>query len=412
MELRKLQRTPDGTFLVTIPKAWAKRVGLDQGSVVSYEERQDGRLLLSPRIDEERPPLEVILEASPFVRREIIERYLLGYDIIRIQSKDSLSPETRDEVRKTTKRLVGLEVLEEDAKKIVLQCLMERSLLNPERILRRLEMLSMPMQIDAVQAFVESNTELANGVVERDEEVDRWYFLLVRLVRAAIADTYLLEKIKVSSVDCLDFRLLASYIETFADYSVTVAENTQDKIPVPKEQQTLFQKIGASVNTMYKDAVGSVLSRDLKLASSVSARFKETKKILAEAETSIAKAPRPMVNHLVAVLIAAEQLDLSGKGVETEHAGLGHGRRFAEDLESQLEVVSDPTGKLGTTGAFDDFLHYFRNRFDKMRLLFRQRMDTRNAGTISDAISGGSNGRGRFICMLVDKREKRERICL
>jgi len=308
VELRKLQRTPDGTFLVTIPKAWAKRVGLDQGSVVSYEERQDGRLLLSPRIDEERQPLEVVLEASPFVRREIIERYLLGYDIIRIQSKDSLSPETRDEVRKTTKRLVGLEVLEEDAKKIVLQCLMEPSLLNPERILRRLEMLSMPMQIDAVQAFVESNTELANGVVERDEEVDRWYFLLVRLVRAAIADTYLLEKIKVSSVDCLDFRLLASYIETFADYSVTVAENTQDKIPVPKEQQILFQKIGASVNTMYKDAVGSVLSRDLKLASSVSSRFKETKKILADAETSIAKAPRPMVNHLVAALIALNRM--------------------------------------------------------------------------------------------------------
>jgi len=47
LELRKLQRTPDGTFLVTIPKAWAKRVGLGAGSVVSYEERQDGRLLLS-----------------------------------------------------------------------------------------------------------------------------------------------------------------------------------------------------------------------------------------------------------------------------------------------------------------------------------------------------------------------------
>lgn len=294
--------------MVTIPKAWAKRVGLDQGSVVSYEERQDGRLLLSPRIDEERPPLEVVLDASTFVRREIIERYLLGYDIIRIQSKDSLPPETRDEVRKTTKRLVGLEVLEEDAKKIVLQCLIEPSLLNPERILRRLEMLSMPMQLDAVQAFIESNTQLANGVVERDEEVDRWYFLLVRLVRAAIADTYLLEKIKVSSVDCLDFRLLASYIETFADYAVTVAENTQDKVPVPKEQQALFEKIGGSVNLMYKDAVGSVLSRDLKLASSVGPRFKETKKILAEAENSIAKAPRPMVNHLVAALIALNRM--------------------------------------------------------------------------------------------------------
>ncbi|MEK6919827.1 MAG: AbrB/MazE/SpoVT family DNA-binding domain-containing protein [Thermoproteota archaeon] len=114
MELRKLQRTPDGTYLVTIPKAWAKRAGLGRGSVVSYEERLDGRLLLSPKIGEERAPQEVVLDASPLLRREIIERYLLGYDIIRVQAKDSLSPQLRDEVRRATKRLVGLEVVEED----------------------------------------------------------------------------------------------------------------------------------------------------------------------------------------------------------------------------------------------------------------------------------------------------------
>ena len=293
---------------MTIPKAWAKRVGLGAGSVVSYEERQDGRLLLSPKIDEERAPLEVVLDASPFVRREIIERYLLGYDIIRVQAKDSLAPSIREEVRKTTKRLVGLEVLEEDAKRVVLQCLVEPSLLNPERILRRLEMLSMPMQLDAVQSFVSSNTEMSKGIVERDEEVDRWYFLLVRLVRAAISDTYLLEKIKVSSVDCLDFRLLASYIENFADYAVTIAENTGENVAVPKDAQILLEKIGQAVNAMYKDAVGSVLSRDLKLASSVAPRFKETKARLAEAESKVAGSARPLVNHLVAVIIALNRM--------------------------------------------------------------------------------------------------------
>jgi phosphate uptake regulator len=265
-------------------------------------------LLLSPKIDEERAPLEIVLEPSLFVRREIIERYLLGYDIIRVQSKDNLVPEVREEVRRTTKRLVGLEVLEEDSRKVVLQCLVEPSLLNPERILRRLEMLSMPMQLDAVQSFVSSNDELSKGVVERDEEVDRWYFLLVRLVRAAISDTYLLEKIKVSSVDCLDFRLLASYIENFADYAVTIAENTQEKVQVPKEEQVMLDKIGQSVNAMYKDAVGSVLSRDLKLASSVAPRFKETKKQLVEAEAKVAGSSRPLVNHLVAVIIALNRM--------------------------------------------------------------------------------------------------------
>ncbi len=308
MELRKLQRTPDGTYLVTIPKAWAKRAGLGRGSVVSYEERLDGRLLLSAKIGDERAPQEVVLDTSPLLRREIIERYLLGYDIIRVQGKDSLSPQLRDEVRRATKRLVGLEVVEEDSRRIVLQCLVEPSLLVPEKILRRLEMLSMPMQLDATQALVTSNLELAKGVVERDEEVDRWYFLLVRLVRAAIADTYLLEKIKVSAVDCLDFRLLASYIETFADYAVTVAENTQDKVPIPKEEHVLLEKIGSSVNSMYKDAVGAVLSRDMKLVSSTAKRFQEAKKLLSQAEAEIVKLPRPLVNHIVAVLIALNRM--------------------------------------------------------------------------------------------------------
>ncbi len=307
MELRKLQRTPDGTFLVTIPKAWAKRVGLGAGAVVSYEERQDGRLLLSPKIDEERPPQEVTLDASPLLRREIIERYLLGYDIIRVQSKGPIPAELREEARKASKRLVGLEVLEEDSKKIVLQCLVEPSLLVPERILRRLEMLSMPMEIDATQAFLNSSTELAKSVIERDEEVDRWYFLLVRLVRAAIADTYLLEKIKVSAVDCLDFRLLASYIETFADYAVTIAENTTQSA-VPREQQVILEQVGAAVNTMYRDAVGAVLSRDMKLVSSAASNFQESKALLSHGESGISKVPRPLLDHLVAVLIALNRM--------------------------------------------------------------------------------------------------------
>ncbi len=123
-----------------------------------------------------------------------------------------------------------------------------------------------------------------------------------------------------------------------------------------------------------------------------------------------AMAPRPVSIDKDLVLKAAERLDLGGATIfET---GLGPGRRFAEDVEARLEVVSDPTGKLGTTGVFDDFLKYFRNRFEKMSALFRARMDTRNAGTIADALSGGQNGRARFICMVVDKREKSGRIFL
>src|SRR5713101_5265852 len=130
-----------------------------------------------------------------------------------------------------------------------------------------------------------------------------------------------------------------------------------------------------------------------------------TKEVLRLAST---KEPKPISIDRDIVLKAAETLELKTK-LSPHETGLGQGRQFAEDIEARLDVISDPTGKLGTTGAFDDFLHYFRNRFEKMSELFKQRLDTRPSGNISDALSGG---RGRFISMIVDKREKNERITL
>jgi len=122
--------------------------------------------------------------------------------------------------------------------------------------------------------------------------------------------------------------------------------------------------------------------------------------------------PRPLFISADLVLRAAEKLELTtGKAAEVE-TSLGAGRRFAEEHESRLEVVFDPSGKLGTTGVFDDFLRYFRSRFEKMSGLFRQRIDTRSSGTIADALASGANGRGRFVCMVVEKREKGNRIFL
>src|SRR5205809_4988729 len=47
-----------------------------------------------------------------------------------------------------------------------------------------------------------------------------------------------------------------------------------------------------------------------------------------------------------------------------------------------------------------------------MSALIRKKIDTRSAETISDALGGGANGRGRFVCMVVEKREKANRISL
>src|SRR2546427_12625286 len=74
--------------------------------------------------------------------------------------------------------------------------------------------------------------------------------------------------------------------------------------------------------------------------------------------------PRPLFISAELVLRAAEHLDLSA-GPATPAGRMGHGPRVAEDRETELERVFDPTGELGTERAIEDFLRDFRNRLQR-----------------------------------------------
>ena len=137
MDLRKIQRTSGGTFFVCLPKEWADRNGLDRGSVVSVTETADGQLAVNPRQRIERAPHVAVITPTPLLDREIIEKYLLGYDSVRIEGKGRISPVVRERLKQAASRLVGLEIVEEDHSTIVMQCLLEPSTFPPQKILRR-----------------------------------------------------------------------------------------------------------------------------------------------------------------------------------------------------------------------------------------------------------------------------------
>jgi len=90
------------------------------------------------------------------------------------------------------------------------------------------------MHKDAVASFLKANKYLAEEVIERDEEVDRLYFLIVRVLRTAVLNPLLSEKIGLSLIDCLDYRLAASFIESMGDQAVKIAQsviNFKNSIP-------------------------------------------------------------------------------------------------------------------------------------------------------------------------------------
>ena len=270
MDTRKVQMTSDGTFFVTLPKSWVMIHGIRRGTALTFTEGKDGKLLLGSHEENHRESRTVKLNPGPTLEREIEEKYLLGYDMIEIESQSVLHSNIRDQVKSILKKLVGLEIVEEDAQKIIIQCLIEPSLLSPERIIRRLHLMTKAMQQDAITAFTTCDGKLAKTVVERDEEVDRLYFLLVRIVRNALTDLTTAERIHASPVDCLDYRILSSLIEHFGDSSALIATNVPSPHhELPKQLSRSLNQTGATINLMYTSAVEAVLARDLNSISKV-----------------------------------------------------------------------------------------------------------------------------------------------
>ena len=309
MNLRKVQEI-SGTYLLSIPIDWARRSGLTKGSIVAIVEREDGCIIVDPQYNLENNVESTTIQPNRFLERELTGKYLLGFDIIKISGKTRLLPEISERVRTNVRRLIGLEIVEEDAYKIVLQCLLEPSALPPERILRREHLLASSMHKDVLASLNEGNAPLAKSIIERDEEVDRLYFLLVRLLRMIVLKPYLSEKLGLSMIDCLDYRLMANYIEAIADYSQEVAKNVIDFSDVALPE-TVFQtliKLGELSYEMHQDAFTALLSKDLRLLEKVLEKEQLSKSILRELDEFLTGKPFEVISYASSVASALTKI--------------------------------------------------------------------------------------------------------
>jgi phosphate uptake regulator len=270
-EPRKVQRTAGGTYFVCLPKSWADRYGVHKGGVVGVSETSDGKLIIDTKFGAEQSPRTVSLEPGPRLGREIIAKYLLGFDVIRVEGKERIGFDIRDAVKNTVRHLVGLEIVEEDHAGIVLQCLLEPSGFPPEKILRRGYSIAAGMHRDVINAFVEGDVQLAKSVMARDDEGNRLYFLLVRILRTIIQNPSLNEKLGVGPIECLDYRLAASLVEAIGDNCVRTAQKTIELAGkrLEKEMGRLFMNLQSLSLEAHEKALNAFLVGDVALAEDV-----------------------------------------------------------------------------------------------------------------------------------------------
>lgn len=309
-DLRRVQRTPGGTFFVCLPKAWAERNGLQRGAMVGISEGADGKLIVDTRYGAEPSPRTAVLEPGPHLGREIIGKYLLGFDVMRVEGRERLGFEVREAVKSTVSHLVGLEIVEEDHSGIVLQCLLEPSGFPPEKILRRGYAIAAGMHRDVVNAFVEGDVQLAKSVMARDDEGNRLYFLLVRILRTIIQNPRLSEKLGVGPIECLDYRLAASLVEAIGDECVRAAQKTVelDGLKLSRNLGKLFMGLQTVCFEAHEEALNAFLSGDMNLAERVRSMRDEVEKEFANIEEMAQSQSLDVVPQILAVASFLRQI--------------------------------------------------------------------------------------------------------
>ena len=85
---------------------------------------------------------------------------------------------------------------------------------------------------------------------------------------------------------------------------------------------------------------------------------------------------------------------------------------YAKEVEANINVLEDPTGKLSSNGTIEDYLQYFQDRFKRVERLLRQRIDVKAASPISEALKSPPKTKLKIICMITEKRESKRNTIL
>lgn len=279
MELRRLQKTKGGSYILTLPKTWISKLKLNEGSILSLEEGDQGFLLIKPYVAEkeaEVKPAVISAEAHVSVERGIRSAYLVGAEQIKVESSRRISAELREKVISTIQRLIGMEIVEETSNSITAQSLLQLSAVPVKSTLKRAYNIVYNMHKDALTAIKEFDGDLAKDLIKRDDEVDKLYFLIVRQLRAASQDPLLASKLGIKTIDCLDLRLAAKYVEAIGDSIVRIAEGVLDlqKANIKDAMlETFVEEVvslgNASLN-LHEGAMNALLKGDVRLAEQVS----------------------------------------------------------------------------------------------------------------------------------------------
>ncbi|MGA9745352.1 MAG: phosphate uptake regulator PhoU [Nitrososphaeraceae archaeon] len=279
---RRLQRI-GSSMLISLPVDWIKTHTLKKGDVVSVETNNDNSISIFPTDTRRETPKEVTILLPGLSTEKLLNQiygsYLLGYDLIQIKGISPINYETREQIKSVIRKLVGLEIVDEDSFKITVQFLLDSHSMEVSKILKRMSSLIGGMHRDTISSLLKNNDTLGDLIRKRDDEVDRQYFLIVRLMRSAMMDRKLASSLNLTNIDLLDYRIAANHLESAGDHICSLA-SFLSSFQVDDHIAELIQNANLIIFKMHEQSVKGFIERNIDASLQVIGLYSKFNEIL------------------------------------------------------------------------------------------------------------------------------------
>ncbi len=281
MEKRSIQSTGGASFTITLPKEWIIKNNIKQKDNVNVYVKPTGSLVIQPPTALERKTKKIIWTDKlndEEIKRELIALYILGVDEVEVKGK-VINQESRLEIKKAVQLLAGFEIIEESSKNIILKNLFNLEKFSVHEGIEKMFIMAFSMFDDAVKAFIANDKAVAVDIKERDFEVDKFFFLVLRQYHSLINEIVSEEDLRLDLKDAHYFENIARQLERIADHAVKISQQViWGKVNKNKDLNSLIQKTSKKILFFLKEAMKFTKEIDKEKSHNTLNKIKNTNK--------------------------------------------------------------------------------------------------------------------------------------
>ncbi|MBI2669135.1 phosphate uptake regulator PhoU [Candidatus Woesearchaeota archaeon] len=269
MEYRKIIAFGKSSFVISLPKSWVRQNKLKKGDLVYLDESGANLTLAAKESENQSEEKECVIiidgKSTERLRREVNSAYIQNIRTIIFKGRELKSKVK--ELQQVIQSLIALEIMEQGSDSVIARDFLNMDKVSILELIKKMDVVTRTMLKETCNIFQEDNYQSIN---DRDDDVNRLYFLLYRTVLYNMENaTRAIKNFNYTPVGLLHFHRIGFHLEGAADEVRRIARIARQLQLSPKEKK-FIESFLERLSQYYMDTMKAVNMQDKNLALQLS----------------------------------------------------------------------------------------------------------------------------------------------